>query len=32
VNHRLIDVLAGDLGPFTDALTADEQRRSLEGG
>jgi peptide chain release factor 1 len=32
VNHRLIDVLAGDLGPFTEALTADEQRRSLEGG
>jgi peptide chain release factor 1 len=32
VNHRLVDVLAGDLEPFTEALTADEQRRSLEGG
>jgi len=32
VNHRLIDVLAGELDPFTEALTADEQRRSLEGG
>ena len=27
-----IDVLAGDLEPFTEALTADEQRRALEGG
>jgi peptide chain release factor 1 len=32
INHRLVDVLAGDLEPFTEALTADEQRRSLEGG
>jgi peptide chain release factor 1 len=31
VNHRLVDVLAGELDPFTEALTADEQRRSLEG-
>ena len=29
---RLQDVLAGELEPFTEALTADEQRRSLEGG
>ena len=26
------DVLAGDLDEFTEALTADEQRRALEGG
>ena len=32
VNHRLVDVLAGELDPFTEALTADEQRRALEGG
>ncbi len=32
VNARLEDVLAGDLGVFTDALTADAQRRALEGG
>ena len=32
VNGRLQDVLAGDLDEFTDALTADAQRRALEGG
>jgi peptide chain release factor 1 len=32
VNARLQDVLAGDLDEFTDALTADAQRRALEGG
>ena len=32
VDGRLQDVLAGGLEPFTEALTADEQRRSLEGG
>jgi len=32
VNGRLEDVLAGDLAVFTDALTADAQRRALEGG
>ncbi len=31
VSARLQDVLAGDLGEFTDALTADAQRRALEG-
>jgi peptide chain release factor 1 len=31
VNARLVDVLAGDLETFTEALTADEQRRALEG-
>jgi peptide chain release factor 1 len=31
VNARLQDVLAGDLFPFTEALTADDQRRALEG-
>ena len=31
VDGRLQDVLAGALEPFTEALTADEQRRSLEG-
>jgi peptide chain release factor 1 len=31
VNARLQDVLAGDLDEFTDALTADAQRRALEG-
>jgi peptide chain release factor 1 len=30
VSARLEDVLAGDLAPFTEALTADEQRRALE--
>src|SRR6476660_3489612 len=30
VNARLQDVLAGDLEPFTEALTTDEQRRALE--
>jgi peptide chain release factor 1 len=30
VNGRLQDVLAGDLEEFTEALTADEQRRALE--
>jgi peptide chain release factor 1 len=29
--HRLDQVLAGDLEEYTDALTADEQRRALEG-
>jgi peptide chain release factor 1 len=29
VNARLEDVLAGDLGEFTEALTADERRRAL---
>ena len=29
VNARLEDVLAGDLASFTEALTADEQRRAL---
>jgi peptide chain release factor 1 len=32
VSARLEDVLAGDLLEFTDALTADAQRRALEGG
>ena len=32
VSARLQDVLAGDLLAFTEALTADEQRRALEGG
>jgi peptide chain release factor 1 len=32
VDGRLQDALAGDLDKFTEALTADEQRRSLEGG
>ncbi len=32
VSGRLQDVLAGDLEQFTDALTADAQRRALEGG
>jgi len=32
VNGRLEDVLAGDLAVFTEALTADAQRRALEGG
>jgi len=32
VSARLEDVLAGDLAEFTDALTADAQRRALEGG
>jgi peptide chain release factor 1 len=32
VSGRLEDVLAGDLDAFTDALTADAQRRALEGG
>jgi peptide chain release factor 1 len=32
LDSRLQDVLAGNLEPFTAALTADEQRRSLEGG
>jgi peptide chain release factor 1 len=32
VSARLEDVLAGDLVEFTDALTADAQRRALEGG
>src|SRR5580765_1047948 len=31
VNARLQDVLAGGLDEFTDALTADAQRRALEG-
>ena len=31
VSARLEDVLAGDLEQFTDALTADAQRRALEG-
>ena len=30
--RRLQDVLAGDLDEFTEALTADAQRRALEGG
>jgi len=30
VNARLQDVLAGDLDPFTEALTTDERRRALE--
>jgi peptide chain release factor 1 len=30
VSARLQDVLAGDLGEFTDALTSDAQRRALE--
>jgi peptide chain release factor 1 len=30
VNARLQDVLAGDLEPFTEALTTDERRRALE--
>jgi peptide chain release factor 1 len=30
LNARLEDVLAGDLDAFTEALTADEQRRALE--
>jgi peptide chain release factor 1 len=32
VNARLQDVLTGSLNEFTDALTADAQRRALEGG
>ena len=32
VSGRLQDVLAGDLDEFTEALTADAQRRALEGG
>jgi peptide chain release factor 1 len=32
VDGRLQNVLAGELDKFTEALTADEQRRSLEGG
>jgi peptide chain release factor 1 len=32
VSARLEDVLAGDLTEFTEALTADGQRRELEGG
>jgi peptide chain release factor 1 len=32
VSGRLQDVLAGDLLEFTEALTADAQRRALEGG
>ncbi|HUK45005.1 MAG TPA: peptide chain release factor 1 [Gaiellaceae bacterium] len=32
VSARLQDVLAGDLDDFTDALTADAQRRALESG
>src|SRR6059036_3109798 len=28
--HRLDQILQGDLGEFTDALTADQQRRALE--
>ena len=32
VSARLEDVLAGDLDEFTEALTADAQRRALEGG
>jgi peptide chain release factor 1 len=31
VSGRLQDVMQGDLGEFTDALTADAQRRALEG-
>jgi peptide chain release factor 1 len=31
ISARLQDVLAGDLVEFTEALTADEQRRGLEG-
>jgi peptide chain release factor 1 len=31
VSARLQDVIAGDLDEFTDALTADAQRRALEG-
>jgi len=31
VNARLQDVMAGDLDVFTEALTADAQRRALEG-
>src|SRR5262249_38099900 len=31
VSARLQDVLAGDLDEFTEALTADAQRRALEG-
>jgi peptide chain release factor 1 len=31
VNARLQDVLAGDLDEFTEALTAEAQRRALEG-
>jgi peptide chain release factor 1 len=31
VSSRLEDVLTGDLDEFTEALTADEQRRRLEG-
>ena len=30
VNARLQDVLGGDLGPFTEALTTEERRRALE--
>ena len=32
ISGRLQDVLAGDLDEFTDTLTADAQRRALEGG
>jgi peptide chain release factor 1 len=32
VSGRLQDVLTGDLDEFTEALTADAQRRALEGG
>jgi peptide chain release factor 1 len=32
LSARLEDVLAGDLAEFTDALTADAQRRALEDG
>jgi peptide chain release factor 1 len=32
INVALEQVLAGSLDDFTDALTADEQRRALEGG
>jgi peptide chain release factor 1 len=28
--HRLDQILDGDLGEFTDALSAEEQRRALE--
>jgi peptide chain release factor 1 len=29
--HRLDQILQGDLDDYTDALTADQQRRALEG-
>ena len=32
ISGQLQDVLAGDLDEFTDTLTADAQRRALEGG